>query len=66
MGALGAWLLAQGRANGDAAPSQPLAPALEVVEVAAGSVQLVIRTHGSVAPEREIELVAEVAGRLRS
>jgi RND family efflux transporter MFP subunit len=66
IGALGAWLLAQGRANGGATPPEAPLPALQVVEVVPQSVRVVVRAHGSVTPAREIGLVAEIGGRIEA
>jgi RND family efflux transporter MFP subunit len=64
LGGGGAWLLAQGRANGDASPPTAAPLPVPVVRALPRAVRLSVRAHGSVEPAREIELVAEVPGRV--
>lgn len=64
IGSATAWALARGRAA--PAPRIPDAPPpwVEVLEVAPRDDQVRLRTHGSVEPRTEIDLVAEIAGRV--
>ncbi len=61
-GAAGAALLVLTRPEVETAPPERAPPLVHVVEVAPRSVQLRVRTHGTVAPRTESELVPEVSG----
>lgn len=63
-GALAAWAIAQGRANGDPPPPPAADARIEVVEVSRQDVAVVVRSQGTLEPAREIDLVAEVSGRI--
>jgi RND family efflux transporter MFP subunit len=64
VGGLVSWWLAQGKPGAEpSAPPVPL-PTVEVVEPVPQNLRLTVRTHGSVEPRTEIDLVAEVAGRV--
>ena len=65
-GALLSWILATGHAPPAAESIPPPRPVVEVVTATPRDVQLHVRTHGSVEPRSEIDLVAEVAGRVES
>jgi hypothetical protein len=65
LGGLAAWGLAQGRPNRETDALAVPEPAVFVVEALPRDVALWVRTHGSVEPAREIDLVAEVTGRVR-
>ncbi|MDJ0868045.1 MAG: efflux RND transporter periplasmic adaptor subunit, partial [Myxococcota bacterium] len=60
-----AWALAQGRPIPTAAPAPPDAPWVRVAHVVPETVQLRVRTHGSVQPRTETDLVPEISGRVR-
>jgi len=64
LGALAAWALAQGRPlpPSEREPSAP--PLVRVSRLAPGPVQLTVRSHGTVRPRTESDLVVEVSGRL--
>jgi RND family efflux transporter MFP subunit len=62
--ALAAWALAQGRPLPVSAHEPPAPPLVRVSQVAPGPVQLTVRTHGTVTPRTESDLVAEVSGRV--
>jgi RND family efflux transporter MFP subunit len=64
IGALAAWGLAAGRPANDPAVSSPALPRVPVVKMIPRPVRVRVRAHGSVEPRSEIELVAEVAGRV--
>jgi RND family efflux transporter MFP subunit len=64
VGALGAWGLAQGRPEPTGLAAAAPAPLVAVVEVQRRSERVSIRTHGTVEARTEIDLVAEIAGRV--
>lgn len=63
-GALLSWVVARGRPAPAASAREVLRPRVEVVEVAPGDHEVTLRAHGTVQARTEIELVAEVAGRV--
>lgn len=63
-GAALAWGLAQGRSEQGPVRPEPPAPRVEVEVPAPQRHGVRVRTHGTVAPRTEIELLAEVAGRV--
>jgi len=63
-GALLAWGLAQGRSTQEDATPELAAPRVEVVSLTPERHRVSVRTHGTVAPRTEIELLAETAGRV--
>ncbi len=65
LGGLASWGLARSRPPLEAAPPTAAPPWVETVQVWPEPLRLRVRTHGSVEPSREIELVAEAAGRVR-
>jgi RND family efflux transporter MFP subunit len=64
VGALGAWGLAQGRPEPTGSAANAPAPLVAVVEVQRRSERASVRTHGTVEARTEIDLVAEIAGRV--
>jgi RND family efflux transporter MFP subunit len=64
VGVLGAILLVLTRPRLQPRPSEAPVPLVRTLEVQPRSVQLRVRTHGSVRPRTESELVPEVSGRL--
>jgi RND family efflux transporter MFP subunit len=64
LGALAAWALAQGRPLPVSEREPPAPPLVRVSRPAPGPVQLKVRTHGTVTPRTESDLVAEVSGRV--
>jgi RND family efflux transporter MFP subunit len=64
-GVTAAWLLALGKPAPETVSNVTAPPRVEVLELASGGQRVVVRTHGSVAPRTEIELLAEAAGRVR-
>ncbi|MEN8182028.1 MAG: efflux RND transporter periplasmic adaptor subunit [Myxococcota bacterium] len=63
-GALLAWGLARGRSTPHAAAPEPLAPRVDVVALTPERHGVSVRTHGTVVPRTEIELLAETPGRV--
>ncbi len=61
---LGAWGLARGGAGTPPPPPEPAAASVAVVVAAPTPVPVVVRTHGTVQARTQIELVAEVPGRV--
>jgi RND family efflux transporter MFP subunit len=64
VGALGAWGLAQGRPESTEPAAGVPAPLVAVVEAQRRSERVSVRTHGTVEARTEIDLVAEIAGRV--
>ena len=64
VGALGAWGLAQGRPEPTGPAAGAPAPLVAVVEVQRRSERVSVRSHGTVEARTEIDLVAEIAGRV--
>ena len=64
VGALGAWGLAQGRPEPTGPAAGVPAPLVAVVEAQRRSERVSVRTHGTVEARTEIDLVAEIAGRV--
>jgi len=66
VGAVAAWGLWWGRPPlAPSAPPDPL-PSVDVLDVAPRSLRATVRSRGRLEPVREIEVVAEVAGRIRA
>ncbi len=66
LGGFAAWGLARGRPAVQTAPYSPPPPLVEVVEVKPRDLPITVRTHGIVDPRTEIDLVIEVAARVRT
>jgi RND family efflux transporter MFP subunit len=66
VGGLAAWGLALGRPQGVVREPAPVLPRVEVVALTARRHPVEVRTHGTVEPRTEIELVAETAGRVQA
>jgi len=66
VGGAAAWALARGRPVPEARIPEAPPPWVEVLEVAPRDSRVRLRTHGSVEPRTEIDLVAEIAGRVIS
>ncbi len=64
VGAIGAWGLAQGRPEPTGPAAGAPAPLVAVVEVQRRSERVSVRSHGTVEARTEIDLVAEIAGRV--
>lgn len=65
LGGLASWGLAKSRPPVEAPSPTAAPPLVETVQVWPEPLRLRVRTHGSVEPSREIDLVAEAAGRVR-
>ena len=65
VGALAAWALARGREMPEALPSPPLRPVIDVLEVELRDVRIALSSHGTVEPRTQIDLAAEIAGRVQ-
>ena len=64
LGSAAAWALARGRPAPEARIPDAPPPWVEVMEVAPRDYRIRLRTHGSVEPHTEIDLLAETAGRV--
>ncbi|MGI9294604.1 MAG: hypothetical protein ACR2PS_11535, partial [Pseudomonadales bacterium] len=61
------WFFLTGKPKPEARPiSEPVAQRVEVLRVKPGTHSLMVTTQGSVAPRREIDLVARVAGTVQA
>lgn len=61
-GLAGAVVLVATRPGLEIAPQERVAPLVRVIDVAPSAVQLRVRTHGTVAPRTESDLIPEVSG----
>ncbi len=66
VGGLGAWGLAQGRTQAEVPAVEVPVPEVSVVQVRPHDERVVVRTHGTVEPRTEIDLMAEIEGRVAS
>ncbi|MGI9283933.1 MAG: efflux RND transporter periplasmic adaptor subunit [Pseudomonadales bacterium] len=67
IGAALSWFLLTGKPKPEARPiGEPVAQRVEVLRVKPGKHTLTVTTQGSVAPRREIDLVAQVAGTVQA
>jgi RND family efflux transporter MFP subunit len=64
VGALAAWLMAHGRPGPEARERSDPSPLVQVLEVRPRDLQVTVRSQGAIQPRTEIDLVAEVPGRV--